>query len=311
MNKNRQILITILAFLTLSVIVSIINISLNMPEGGEQISFSVPRSGPGIGVVKIYEPISTASSSGFTQQSGSDLIIETLERYRTNPNIRAIVIRINSPGGTVSATQEIFQKIMQIRKENIPVVASMGDIAASGGYYIASACDVIYANPGTLTGSIGVIISAPNFQKLFEEFGIDMNVIKSGKYKDILSSARVLEEDERLMLQQLVDLSYKQFLKDVSLGRNMPIADFREYADGRIFSGTQAFDYKLVDYIGSYENALAKTRELAKLRKDAPVYMHTVTPLEQILGSLSSRLQLPLNRLPAASYSIVEYRYAP
>ncbi len=283
-----------------------------MPETGESFSFAIQKSGPGVGVVKIYEPISTGGDSGgFTPMSGSDSIIAALNRYEKNPDIKAIVVRINSPGGTVSATQEIFQKIIELRKKNIPVVASMGDIAASGGYYIASACDAIYANPGTLTGSIGVIISAPSFKKLFEEFGIDMHVIKSGKYKDILSSARILEEDERQLLQEIVDLSYKQFLKDVSLGRNMPIADFREYSDGRIFTGTQALEYNLIDFIGSYQDAVDKARELAKLKKNAPVYIHSVTPFEMFIGSINAKLFPDIQPLHGASYSIVEYRYAP
>ncbi|MFW5807598.1 MAG: signal peptide peptidase SppA [Spirochaetota bacterium] len=312
MNKDRQILITILAFLTLSIIVTVLQISMTLPEEGEKFAFPVERTGPGIGVVRIYEQISTASNSNaFGQQSGADLIVQTLDRYMNNPRIRAVVIRINSPGGSVSATQEIFQKVLELRKRNIPVIASLGDIAASGGYYIASGCDDIYANPGTLTGSIGVIIAAPSFRALFEEMGIDMNVIKSGEYKDILSSVRDLRDDERVLLQEVVDITYKQFLKDISLGRNMPIDDFEQYADGRIFTGTQAFDYGLVDYIGSFEDALNKAREQAGLKPDAPVYLDTINPVELFLGSLSTRLMPEIAALPRRNYSIVEYRYNP
>jgi protease-4 len=312
MNRTRQILITILAFLTLSVIVSIIKISLQTQETQESFTFNVDNTGPGIGVIKIYDVISTSGSSNtFTQLSGSDSIVKSLDNFMQNPKVRAVVIRINSPGGTVSATQEIFQKIMQLRKNNIPVIASMGDISASGGYYISSACDEIYANPGTLTGSIGVVIAAPNFSKLFEEFGIDMNVIKSGKYKDILSSSRSLEEDERELLQTIVDDSYKQFLKDISLGRNIPISDFEEYADGRIFSGTQAREYGLVDQIGSYEDALNRARELAKLKANAPIYYDVANPFDVFVNSLGIKLFNIEHPFHNQKYSIVEYRYIP
>lgn len=313
MDKNRQILITILIFMTLTLVVSIVKISLTMTEQKE-ISFNINPNAPGVGVVTLYGAITTVSSNGFTSVKGSDEVVAQLGRYSDDPKIRAIVLRINSPGGTVGATQEIFRKVMEIRQRNIPVVASMSDMAASGGYYVASAANYIFANQGTVTGSIGVIVSSPSFQKLFEDLGIGMNVIKSGQYKDILSSSREITEEERALLQELVDVTYTQFLKDVSLGRNIPISDFREYADGRIFTGSQALGYHLVDEIGTYENALAKAKELAKLPSNAPIYTDKQNAIDQFFGALNSRLNTKLTIIPdieTSAFSVIEYRYQP
>ncbi len=191
----------------------------------------------------------------------------------------------------------------------------MGDVAASGGYYTASACNYIFANHGTITGSIGVIMMSPNLKGLFEKLGIQMNVIKSGKYKDILSSSRDVSEEELQLLQSLIDSTYKQFLKDVSLGRNLPISDFEQYADGRVVSGSQALDYKLVDQIGTYEDAIMKAKELANLPADAPVYYDSLTGFDQFLSLFENKLSFRLSGIGESiinqNYSIIEYRYIP
>jgi protease IV len=314
MDKTRKILVSILAFLTLSVVLAIfdINANLNRQKPAADV-FSAGGFGPGIGVVRIVGPISMQGEGGaFGGVSGAENIVAQLDEYEKDANIKGVLVRIDSPGGTVAATQEIFQKIMKLRKANKPVVASMGDLAASGGYYSASACNYIFANQGTITASIGVIIMAPNFKGLFEKLGIKMNVIKSGRYKDILSSSRDLADDEKKLLQELIDSSYLQFLKDVSLGRNIPIEDFKEYADGRVVSGAMALQYKLVDAIGTYEDAIAKTKELAKLDKDAPVYQKSSSPFDAIFSSMSMRFRGTFGAsLPVEKTSIIEYRYQP
>ena len=193
----------------------------------------------------------------------------------------------------------------------------MGDIAASGGYYIASACTFIMANHGTITGSIGVIAMSPNVRRLFEKLGISMNVIKSGKYKDTLSSYRDISQEERELLQEMIDSSYKKFLKDVALGRSMNQSDIIPYADGRVFNGVSGLKYKLVDGLGTFEDAVAKARENAKLPDDAPLYEDVMHPLQKFLVNFENMVRnisgspLQLNRSLYENQYRMEYRYLP
>ena len=288
MDRNRKILISILAMLVFSAVIAIIDIGMKIPEkdkksgGVRSLQF-----GPGIALVRIEGSIDFArSSSTFGFPSGAEAIIKKLDDIEKDSNIKGVIIRINSPGGTVAATQEIYQKIWKLRKKNIPIVASMGEIAASGGYYTASACNYIFANHGTITGSIGVIAMSPNIKRLMEKLGISLNVIKSGKYKDIFSSTRDITDAESALLQEMIDSSYRKFLKDISLGRNMSITDIEPYADGRIMSGETALKHKFVDALGTYEEALDKAKELAKLPSDAPVYEGIKSPFQQFMMSM-------------------------
>lgn len=276
--------------MVLSSILAIIDIGLNLQKSERKpFQFPIHKQGPGIGIVRIYGSIRVPTKSGSVLGTdGADAIIKRISKFEEDSNIKAIVVRINSPGGTVAATQEIFNKLMELRKKNMTLVASMGDIAASGGYYIASACNYIFANHGTITGSIGVIAVSPNLKELFEKIGIKMNVIKSGKHKDLLALYRDLSHEEFELIQQIVDSSYNQFLKDVARGRNLAISDIKSYADGRVMNGDTAYKYKLIDEIGSFEDAINKARKLAKLPPDCTIYDDDKTPLEQIFMSLES-----------------------
>jgi protease-4 len=320
MERNRKILLAILAMLALSSVVSVFDLSLNVKRksSAPAASYGIP-TGPGIGIVRVDGPITFGVTKGFIGDvQGAESIISRLDQYEKNSDIKAIVIRINSPGGSVSATQEIYQKILKIRKKNIPIIASMGEIAASGGYYIASACDMIIANQGTITGSIGVIAASPNFKVLFDKLGIKMNVIKSGKYKDMLSSYRDLPADELALVQDIVDSSYRQFLKDVALGRNMNQSDIAPYADGRVFTGEKGLEYKLIDMTGTFEDALAKARERAGLDESAPVYDIKPGSIESLLRNISSSIFARGSFMPTgieehlspSGFNLpVEYRY--
>lgn len=317
MDKNRRIILTILLLVLVSCVLAVIDISLKIKSSDQiGIKLPVPEYGPGVGVVRVYGPISVSDSgsSYLSMGSGSDAIVKMLSKLGDDSRIKAIVLRINSPGGTVAAVQEIFGKLMELRKKNIVLVASMGDMAASGGYYIASACNYVIANHGTVTGSIGVIAAAPNIKGLFEKLGIKMNVIKSGKYKDILSSFRDLTPEEKEILQDMIDSSYMKFLKDVSLGRNIPISDIKPYADGRVMNGETALKHKLIDGIGTYEDAVEKAKSLAKLSDDAPVYDHMRSPLEQFFMSIegafgkSRSIEIPLKQ---KHFSLLEYSIEP
>jgi protease-4 len=314
MEKNRKILVSICAFLLLSVLLSVMQIYFTMDKTRSSASVFNTETSPGVGVVRLYGVISmSGEESVFGELPGADGIVAKLDDFENDDTIKAIVLRIDSPGGTVAATQEIFQKLMKIRKKNKIIVASMGDLAASGGYYAASACSYIMANHGTITASIGVIAAAPNLKGLFEKLGIKMNVIKSGKYKDILSSSRDMTDDEKSLLQSMIDSSYQQFLKDVSLGRNIPIDDIRPVADGRVMGGDAALEAKLIDAIGTYEDAIAKAKELAKLPEDAPVYENRENPLDKIFGGVQNTFKGgPMGAVLKTQPSLpVEYRYLP
>ena len=177
----------------------------------------------------------------------------------------ALILRIDSPGGTVGDSQEIYSAIKRLKSKGCKVIASFGNISASGGVYIGVAADKIVANPGTITGSIGVIIRGNNLSVLLDKIGIKFETVKSGLYKDILSPDKPLSEEGRALLQNLIDESYKQFTEAVSEGRNIPVEEVKKFADGRIFTGTQAKKLGLVDEIGDEVVAREIAAEMANI----------------------------------------------
>jgi protease-4 len=214
---------------------------------------ALPFQSPGVGVVEVRGVITE-----------SDDIVDTLKRFRDSESIAAVVMRVESPGGAVGPAQEIYRAVRKLR-ESKPVVASLGNLAASGGYYIASACHPIVANPGTVTGSIGVIMSVRNVAELVEWAGIRETVIKSVPYKDMANPLRDLAPEEKAILQNMVDDVHAQFVSAVAVGRGMPEAKVREVADGRLYSGAQALGAGLVDELGGYEDAVAIAARAAGL----------------------------------------------
>src|SRR5205823_9069659 len=194
-----------------------------------------------------------------------DDIVRDLKAHRENPAVRAVVVRINSPGGVVGPTQELHDAVLRLRKAGKPVVASLGAVAASGGYYVAVACDQIYANPGTLTGSIGVIMQLANVEQLMKKFGVDYVVVKAGQYKDIGNVSRSMTPEERRVLQALLDDVHGQFIGAVAAGRKLEREQVARFADGRVFSGVQARDLKMVDALGGLEDAVLAAGQLAGL----------------------------------------------
>ncbi len=183
--------------------------------------------------------------------------IEELRKFRENPGVKAIVLRIDSPGGGVVASQEIYSEVLKTRTDGkVKVVASMGNLAASGGYYIAAATDKIVANPGTLTGSIGVIMELANVRGLMEKVGVQSVVIKSGKHKDLASPFRAMSAEDRALLQGVLDDVHDQFIQAVAAGRAMKVDQVRDLADGRIFTGRQARTARLVDELGDLQDAI-------------------------------------------------------
>jgi len=193
--------------------------------------------------------------------------VRELRAYRDNPGIRAVVLRINSPGGAVAPTQELYGAIRRLREAGKPVVASLGAVAASGGYYIAVAADQIYANPGTLTGSIGVVMQMANLNALMKKVGVEYVVVKAGEFKDVGNFARPMTAEEHRILQALLDDVHGQFIAAVADGRKLDRAVVRRFADGRVFSGTQAKALHMIDELGGLEEAVEGAATLAGLPK--------------------------------------------
>ncbi|MCC2644188.1 MAG: putative Peptidase signal peptide peptidase SppA, partial [Nitrospira sp.] len=198
--------------------------------------------------------------------------VTELKRFGENPSIKAIVLRIDSPGGGVVPSQEIYDAVQRVRnKHNKAVIASMGTVAASGGYYIAAATDRIIANPGTLTGSIGVIMETANVEGLLKKIGVEGIVVKSGKFKDVGSPLRKMTEDEHKLLQSVMDDVHQQFIDAVAEGRALEPAAVQALADGRIFTGRQAKEAKLVDELGNLDDAIQLAADLAGIEGEPKV----------------------------------------
>ena len=204
----------------------------------------MPTSSSRIGVLDI---------SGMV--SNERLIIKQIDTFRDDKSVKAIVLRIDSPGGAVGPSQEIYHELKKMAQEK-PLIVSFGAVAASGGYYLAMAGERIFANPGTITGSIGVVMSFPDYQELMGKVGIRSEVIKSGPFKDIGSASRNMTDDERYLLQEMIGDVHLQFVEAVSDGRNIPVAKLAPYVDGRIFTGRQALEFGLIDQLGSFNDAV-------------------------------------------------------
>lgn len=216
-------------------------------------------------------------------------IVALLRKHRDDDSVKAIVLRVDTPGGTVVAAQEIHTELMRLRTESgKKLVVSMGDLAASGGYYVACAAERIFASPGTLTGSIGVVMQFPNYQGLFGKIGLRTNTVKSGEFKDIGNGAREMSDRDRALLQGLVDDVYSQFVEAVATGRRMTPEQVRPLADGRVFSGRQAKQLGLVDELGDLDMAVAAAGELAGIKGKPEVIRET--PRRGIWELIDARL---------------------
>ena len=197
--------------------------------------------------------------------SDSRTTLKQLDDFRDDPSIKAIVLRINSPGGAVGPSQEILREVEKIRRKK-KVVASLGTMAASGGYYIACGADLIMANKGTATGSIGVIMEFTNVEGLTKKIGLDFFTLKSGRYKDVGSPFRPMTPEEKEYMQHLLDNIYQQFLSDVARNRKIPLEKLRPLAEGRIYTGEEARQLGLVDVFGNLQDAIEKAGRLGGIR---------------------------------------------
>ncbi len=282
MAKKRDVIIGVVIVVSFLVAMGFFGLMLaglfNAGDGLDIAGF-----GGDIGVLEMFGGISDESSAP---------IIKQLDKWAENSSIKAIVIHINSPGGGVAPSQEIYDAILRVRDEK-PVVASIASVAASGGYYIACASDKIIANRGSLTGSIGVILQFNTAEVLMQKIGIGLETVKSGELKDVGNYSRDMTEEEELMLRAVVMDTYEQFVEAVAEGRSMSKDDVYPLADGSVFTGLQAYNLGLVDTLGGLHEAIELAADLANIEGKPTV----VRPLERkdvsiwdILGGLARKL---------------------
>jgi protease-4 len=267
-----------------------------------------PRSGPSgqIGLVVVDGSIVDGENVDVPlldiHMTGGRTIVETIDRMTQNPRIRAIVVRIDSPGGAVMASDQIWRALQRARKKK-PVVASLGEVAASGGYYVASAAQEIWASPSTITGSIGVFYGKVDIAPLANRFGVNIETDKRGAHAGADSLFRPFTDDERATLADKVRLWYRQFLERVSIGRKLPIERVDALARGRVYSGDSAHTLGLVDKLGGLASALARARELGSLPIEAEVVVAPQRPstlLDYVLGTSSDAKSKSEINVPAA-----------
>ena len=253
--KNKWLVVGI-AGLLLFIVVSMMSVFIAMFVLGEGKHLAV---GSGVGLVEVKGLI-----------IDSQEIVKQLNDLRKDDNVKAVVLRIDSPGGVVGPSQEIHEEVKKLAGQK-KVVVSMGSIAASGGYYIAAAASRILANPGTITGSIGVLMRFSNLEGLMGKIGMKAFTLKTGKYKDVGSPSRQMTDQEKAMLQGVIDNAHSQFVKAVAEGRKLPEAEVRNIADGRIFTGEQALALKLIDRLGTLQDAIEEAGKLGGIKGEPRV----------------------------------------
>ena len=272
-------------------------------------AFSRAKGEKGIAWIKVRGVIAQDNnSSAFSRPSGASSIAKKIREAGQDDNVQAIVLDINSPGGTVASVQNIYSEILKA-KEKKKVVALFRDVAASGGFYIAMAADKIVAEPGTITGSVGVIMQTSNVEGLFDKIGVKVTPITSGKYKDMGSSFRPMSDAEKAILQDMVNDTYTQFFAAVKAGRpNVKPEDLAEYTDGRVFTGQRAYNLGFVDKLGGEEDARLLAGELAGI-KDPKIITSRPDGLRELIFSFGSSMenqtlakQLQTLATPSVSY---------
>jgi len=258
--------------------------------GAWTVGISGERSGKKVGIINITGPIVSAEST-----------VKQLEKFRIRSDVSAIVVRIDSPGGLVAPTQEIYEKIKSVCEDK-PVVSSLGTVAASGGYYIAVAGDTIMANKGTIVGSIGVIMNYPVMTELLDKMGIEFETVKSGKLKDVGSYSRKVTDTDRAHLNEMVMDMYEQFVTAVAESRGMAKEAIIPLADGRVYTGLRSKELGLIDAIGTYEDAIAMAGIMGHiLGKPKTIQVQKKRPslLEWFSGNLGQTVSSWFDELPA------------
>ena len=280
--KRIILVVAIVAFLLLLLLFMMgAAIAVGLASLGSQAGF-----GEKIALIHVEGVMTAGRGSGGVfgdQVAGSERIVLMLEKARKDKSVKAVVIRVNSPGGSPSAAQEIYAQINRLRAHGKRVTVSMGDVAASAAYYISCAGDRIYADPATMTGSIGVIMQTAELHELWKKIGVDMGALTTGKYKDIGSPNRPMRPDEKELLQGMLADIYDQFLTDVAKGRKLDRGYVRDLADGRVFTGRQAQKLKLVDKVGGLQDALRAAANDAGIAGEFQVVQYDTGGLMDLL----------------------------
>lgn len=253
MKKKNDLLIgIIIALVTLILIIIIMNVKSH-ENATDFINMS--SSGKKIGVINVFGTIYSSAS-----------IVKEIEFFKEQSSVKSVIIRIDSPGGVIGSSQEIYSAVKRVRESGKPIIVSMGNVAASGAYYVSCGADTIIANPGTTTGSIGVIAEFVNLKELLNDIGISFQTVKSGRFKDTGSPYRELNDADRRYLQSWVDDAFEQFVDIVAKERKLPRDKVLNIADGRVFTGRQALENGLVDILGDYQAAVDLAAELGGIK---------------------------------------------
>jgi protease-4 len=296
MSKTAKWLFGIFAFLFLFFgIIVVMFVMLFSGGESEDVEYG---SGGTIAVIELKEPI-----------VASENIVRQFKRYRTNIGVNAIVFRIESPGGGVAASQEIYEEVKKTREYGKPVVVSMGSVAASGGYYVAIGANRIVANPGTITGSIGVISQFMHVNELLNKIGVSSTTIKSGKLKDAGSPFRSMDADDKRYFQEMIDDVHDQFISAVADERKIEKASVKKIADGRVYTGRKAYELHLIDTLGTYQDAIRIAADLAGISGTPKIIKEKKK--ERLADMLFGEVRQEVTRWREefVNQSIVQYRY--
>ncbi len=293
--------------------------ALESPQGSTPQLIQGAATGPAIGLIEVNGPIVTEGGGAFaaTASAVADEIINAIETTAADEEVEVILMHVNTPGGSVVASDRIHHALEQVEQ---PVVVLMGETAASGGYYISAGAEHIMANPNTFTGSIGVILQAPNVEELADRFGYKQVVFKSGDNKDLLNPYREVSEEEAAILQSVIDEAYENFLQVILDGRDFSEEELRELADGRIYTGEQALAVDLIDSVGYEEDAVAIAAELGGIDIEAGeeprvIQYRRATGFEDLFGAFPGiRALNRFDQLAEGEFSAaptLEYRWLP
>ena len=266
-------------------------------EAGSSNEISFSGGGEKVGVIELNGVITS-----------SRRLVKQFKRFDKDASIKAIVFRIDSPGGGIAASQEIYEQVRRTRAHGKPIIASMGSVAASGGYYVSLGASKIMANPGTTTGSIGVIAEIPNFKKLLDKIGVQFTIIKSGKYKDIGSPYREVTGDEMYHLQQWINNGYDQFVRTIVKERKLDEKRVREIGDGRVYSGEQALGLSLIDSLGTFDDAIQWAGKMGGIKGEPKVFRERekrVTVFDLVRGDLGGFVRNNFGTWPRVKYQMV------
>lgn len=250
-------------------VIAILSLPFAFGLSGDGAGWGTPSES--VGLIHLTGTIQTLAEGVIGEESGVGPVIDALNSAREDGRVSAVVVRVNSPGGSAAASQEVHRAILKVREANKPVVVSMADVAASGGYYVAVAADRILANPATITGSIGVYAQFLNVAELADEYGVKLETVKTGPYKDLGNPTQPFTEDERRVMQAVVEDSLDQFVSAIAEGRGLESQEVRRLADGRVYTGSQARELGLIDDFGGLEDAIDLAAELAGIEGEPHV----------------------------------------